>query len=403
MSRYLRLTTLISLLGFFLVTGCSGDSAGDTENPNAAADTAGTEADVNVAEDSGGSEEEDSGPSEPDAGPAEEDVSTEPEPDPNACIYPEWALPLGNGSILPPLNWPDAYLGQNGDQINFDLEDVFCGKAPYQNFKTLLFVIVTEWCPACPAYLNMINNVKYELYDAGMLVVYVMAQDKNYDVGGSLLSYQYVSDKIGNVFDIRVGYKTMGPNPPGPEGVFEGQPFVVAFPTIFVARVEDMKIIADQQSYGSLLPFLQIANDPDADWTISPFGGGCNQGDEEASEPNDAPKDAAPLEPGMVSGGVCSVAPDFYKVELEGDWSATLNYDTDIGNLDIYVWDEATNSPMVDAEGKPIGSYGSSGTDSLDFSGPAYLLVTGFLGNPWNEDTGVLYSRAPYTLTLTEK
>jgi len=396
-----RLTVLAFCFTALFLSACAaeksnGAAEADTASSNSASDGEGEA-------DSAESPEADAAATDPDAGPVDEivppDTSTV---DPNTCNYPEWGLPIANGTILPPLNWPDAYLGQNGDQIHFDLHDFYCGKVPYQNFKTLLFVIVTEWCPACPGYLSMIDSIKYELYDAGMLVVYVMAQDKSYDVGGSLLSYQYVSKSIGNVFDIRVGYKTMGPNPPGLE-VFQSSPFVTAFPTIFAVRGSDMKIIADQQTYGAILPFLQIANDPDADWNVSPYGGGCNQGDEEASEPNDAPKDAAPLAPGTVNGGVCSVAPDFYKIELEGDWTATINYDTEIGDLDLYIWDEDANSPMLDSDGNPVGAYSATGTDTLDFSGPAYLLITGFHGNAWNEDTGVKYSRAAYNLTLTEK
>ena len=68
-------------------------------------------------------------------------------------------------------------------------------------------------------------------------------------------------------------------------------------------------------------------------------------GQEESSEPNDVASQAAPLTVGSIDGGICDGMPDFFRVDVQGPWRVTLDFQHSVGDLDIHVWDEAQDAP----------------------------------------------------------
>ena len=114
----------------------------------------------------------------------------------------------------------------------------------------------------------------------------------------------------------------------------------------------------------------------------------CGEGDEELTEPNDSPRQAAPLEPGTLGGGICTTDGDFYAISLEGPWSLSVEFDSTLGDIDVYVWDTPRDQPLQSG-GDVVGSNGTTGVEAFDWQGPATVVVQGYQG-----------ASAPYAITL---
>jgi hypothetical protein len=170
------------------------------------------------------------------------------------------------------------------------------------------------------------------------------------------------------------------------------------FPTSFVIRRSDMTLIADQRDGSYYLPLVEIAQDPDADWSSPPQPGivpelatNCEDGDEEVFEPNNTPDEAGAIGDGdFIEGGVCDSQPDYYQIDIEGDWTLNLEFSTATGDLDMYVWDNEAQAPMQGDDGSAIGAESTSDDETFSYSGPATIMVYGFRG-----------ATTPYTLTVT--
>ena len=180
-------------------------------------------------------------------------------------------------------------------------------------------------------------------------------------------------------------------------GAMRGTPLVEGYPSAFVVRTADMKVITHQGLSQYVLPFAQIVNHLDVDWSnpgAPELPSNCGEEDEEDYEPNDEPNQAATIEAGGFDGGICDNRPDFYLIDIRGDWQLDLEFSHGMGDLDVYVFDPDAGEQgdvVTDINGNPIGSYGTDDDESFQHRGEEMVIVVGYNG-----------ATAPYTLTLTE-
>jgi thiol-disulfide isomerase/thioredoxin len=313
-------------------------------------------------------------------------VTIEPEP----CFYPS-NVGFGHGLAFADFAWNAMY--HDGTPVILDLYDFYCDDAEWGDYSSMLFLITTDWCPNCPAYIQWIDALSPQLEEAGMLIFYLDVQNNEGRTTYTPASNEHVGNYTPNESGIRAGD---GDNTQ-PDGVVNSG-LVEYFPTSFVIRRSDMSLVADQRDTSYYLPLVEIAQDPDADWSSPPQPGivpdlptNCEEGDEEASEPNNSPEEAADLTPGEVSqGGVCDSQPDFYNIDIAGAWTVNLEFSTNLGDLDVYVWDNDAQAPAQGEDGSAIGAESTTDDETFSHSGPASIMIYGFRG-----------ATAPYSLTVT--
>ncbi len=307
------------------------------------------------------------------------------------CGYPEYSNTFTYLDTVPPIRWEGAYKG-DGTQFDFDLEEVNCDDDEWGDVSILVFVVGAAWCGACSAYAVRLNQEAATLMEAGGRIVYVEVEDLNYQPATNEFARDHLDHLIGNGPGYRVGDADAS-TVFGPAPQFIAQSGIIMnYPTVFVVRRSDMRIIAHQGRSQYPLPLVDIARNPDRDWANPPppvFESNCGPDTEEASEPNDTPEDAKVLS-GTVEGGICAREPDYYRIEAEGDWRVDLEFSHAQGDLDVFVWDVPNDGPAVDGP-NVVGSDSSDDNESFTHRGPALLRVQGFQA-----------ASAPYTLTLTE-
>ncbi len=272
--------------------------------------------------------------------------------------------------------WPTAY-GPEG-QMNFDLEEFMCGDA-YEEYRTAIFIVGSGWCPNCPNYMAYVAGMKEDLDKAGALLVFVEKETHNLQLATDEYADAYCDEIVGEGVGIRVGSANMKPTaaPMMDSDMFQ------TIPEGFVVRKRDMKIIATQESSDYMLPFDIIVNTPEKDWSDpNQFTPNCDEDDEESYEPNDSPDvlgDEHYIWPGApIEGGICTAEPDFYKIQMGGAWRINLDYDTSVGELEIFVWDVIHNTPMRGDDGKPIKSVDTETGKVIEFENNATIMVTGY-------------------------
>lgn len=308
------------------------------------------------------------------------------------CYYPS---PVGfaRGLAFPDYSWEAVYA--DGTPVTFDLYDFFCDDEAWGQYETVLFLITTDWCPNCPAYIQWIDALSDQLEENGMLVFYLDVQNSSGGTAYTDGANQHIGNYTPNGSGIRAGD---GNNLIQIDGVLNSG-LVEYFPTSFVVRRDDMSLIADQRDTSYYLPLVEIAMDPTADWSSPPepgivpeFPANCEDADEEEFEPNNTVDEAGGISgTTTIEGGVCDSQPDYYDITIEGDWQATLEFTHALGDLDMYIWDVEAQGPMQGEDGSAIGSDSTTDNEEFTYSGPAKLFIYGFRG-----------ATAPYTLTITE-
>jgi len=315
-----------------------------------------------------------------------------------ACDYP-----ANDGSILfqqtfPNLMWRDAYL-PDGSQANFSMAQFYCSPR-YAEKNTLIVVLGAGWCSPCSHFTqNILDPQSQDLIAMGAQILYLEAQDTDFNLADNRFAFRHIGNLIEEGPGVRVGDKdTLAPGPDGSwmeaPGYVQGQDIVTGFPSVWVLRKRDMNLIADQGRSNFYLPFSLIVADPEADWSDPPpppFMSNCEEGEEELTEPNDTAADATRIEPGTYEGGICTGEPDFYRFVINGPWRATLDFDAEEGDLDMYVFNKRTGEAVRDENGMAVGSNGTGNQEVIDYQGPAILIVFGY-----NR------SSANYTLTVEE-
>ncbi len=286
-----------------------------------------------------------------------------------ACEYPEgFAAQLGLGDVVPPFGFAPAY-GANGQAIDFSMQALHCD----ESVRTLVFMLGTGWCGACSAMAQRLSQENAAIEAAGGKVILVELEDADSAPADSEAARQHWDRLVGVESSLlRVGDASSTPSAgflgTAARGILNG------YPTTFIVRRSDMRVIAVDQ------PILPVVQDPDLDWTepyVPEFSPNCGPADEEMGEPNDTPAQATPLAAGMVSGGICTPAPDFFQVDIAGPWRLTLNFTHSLGDLDVFVWDVNTEGPLQ-RNGEPVGSANIANEEQFEFTGPALVQVAGY-------------------------
>lgn len=302
------------------------------------------------------------------------------------CEYPAGPANVQYNQVHPPLSWATA-IDENGDVVGFSMRDFHCSP-DFEQYNSVAFILGTGWCPACPDYLSHAAGLAETVREMGMLMVFVEAEDRSSVPSTSASAAAFLQRFIGDAPGLRIGDADTEPT----ARTLIQSPVVTAFPAGWIVRRSDMVVIAAQSQSQFILPFEQIAQDVNGDWGGASGGeANCGEEDEEIYEPNDEPLEAAVIEPGTFTGGICSTSYDYYKVELDGPWRFDLDFTHNLGDLDVYVWDVEANAPLAGEGGRPIGSESISDGESFEHSGPAVIAVLGFN-----------LATAPYTATLTD-
>lgn len=300
---------------------------------------------------------------------------------PEACVYPVSSGRFEFGGVVPDMSWRAAYLGNELAEDGFDLYEFHCSDA-YDQYDILIFVVSTVWCPYCPGMMEYVDQLGARLEEEGALVVFTDVQNAS----GGPINTESAQDHISQYVTLSKGYRVGDADNYEPNALGT-QRIIQAFPTTLVVRRDDMTVIADSSRSNYYLPFVEIAMDPDADWsspgapTIVPeLELACGPEDEEASEgDNNRPASAPLLAPGdEIDGGICDANPDYYKIDIAGEWSARLEFSHSDGDLDMYVWDVENDRPLADDSGSAIGSDSTSDVEEFTYSGPATLMIYGY-------------------------
>jgi len=318
--------------------------------------------------------EEPGSPQEPEE-PEEPEDATPPPSNPGPCQYPQAANDIRYQSVVPRLSWGSAF-DESGDQFAFDLADFHCNPA-YDRYSVMIVVVTAEWCGPCGTFMRNMRGDLANIRDSGGLVVFIETENSNNQPITSVNANRVINRSIGNAPGIRLGDAD---TVQGARTIYNAD-IVTSFPTIFVVRRSDMRVIALEGRNNASINFAQIAREVGAPEMMD-----C----EEPMEPNDSIGQAPVLQPGAaIDGGVCAANNDFYRVEHAGSWSLDLNFRHSDGDLDVYVWDPV-NDVRLQVGGREVGSDSASDNERFSHRGPALINVLGYHAD-----------RAPYTLTLT--
>jgi hypothetical protein len=303
-------------------------------------------------------------------------------------MYPEWSSDIGLGQVLPPLAWSAA--SDSGNRLEgFSAVDIFC-KPDWASVETVFFIVVPEWIPWLWEYVAYVDSLTSQIEAAGGRVVFVGAQTDNGGLIGLNATQQMLADATPEGSGVRVGEA----DSTGSIRLID-TPLVKHLPSAFAVRRSDMRVIASQALRGvNHLPYVEIAQDPQADWsnpgppTIrGSLPSNCPDGADEDFEPNNMPDEAGTIGPGQLEGGVCEPRGDFYFVNVQGAWRLTLEFSHAVGDLDIILFRDG--QPIYGNNGEPVGASSSDDNEVVDWANPVTVLIYGYEG-----DT------APYTLTV---
>ncbi len=161
---------------------------------------------------------------------------------------------------MPEMSWKNAR-NWDGTEFEFGLREVYCNPA-YDHINTIVFMVTAGWCPACPENAQYLNSLYTAFEEAGTMIVWMESEDDDSIPATSEQAHNEILGYIGRLgAGIRVGDADTEPGM-----MFYGNRFIQAFPTTFVVRTSDMKIIHDSSKTQFRFPALQVARHPDADW-----------------------------------------------------------------------------------------------------------------------------------------
>ena len=357
-------TTAIAIaFAFALVaSGCDGDSENTGSDDTATPDTS-------VAADTA---QPDTAMPEPDQGGGDADASELVDMG-TGCSYPTHDGFVEMGKIMPELSWPVAYTN-DGSQAPFSLADFFCDEETYGDYNVMLFFLSADWCPACHETLQDFAMSGYldSVAAAGAFVVIVEAENLLFAPATAEEGFTSVTADMPAFPGVVVGDAETVPGP-APSTLTRSR-LIGAFPTGFIVRRSDMRVISPLSDGETYLDLPSIAADPDAYYMGPPPDPvpNCGPAEEEASESvNDVVGGATLIEEAtLTSGGICNDEPDFWRVDISNNWLLQLSFDATLGDLDFWLWDEVNDTYLLDGNGQRIGSaaLGSGGGLSVVWS-----------------------------------
>ncbi len=284
---------------------------------------------------------------------------------------------------IPYVYWENAHY-PSGVVKPLRFGDLHCD----ESVSIMIFVVGTTWCGGCTSYAQRIAQSAEQIEAAGGRIIFIELEDDNYAPCTSEVANRHLSQYIGDV-GIRVGDAD---TQPGGGGYMATSGVVRAYPTVVIVRRSDMRIIADDSTGARDLDLVAVAQNPDQDWTAPEpaiVENRCD-GPDEASEPNNSVMQAAPLDAGMVRGGICDGYADFYQINEPGAWQLRLDFTHSVGDLDVAVWDTSVDGPLRDPNGELIGGFTQADGEMFEHVGPAIIRISGFQG-----------ASASYTLHLS--
>ncbi len=303
-------------------------------------------------------------------------------------MYPEYSPTAGFGEVMPPYAWNGAI--QNGQPIGgLKSLDMFCG-AEWQDVDTILFVVVTQWVRWIDEYVEYIDALAPQIEEAGGRIVYVGAQNPS----GRLLSSAATELLLNHFTPQRSGIRVGAGDSTSPTRLIDSG-LVDHMPAAFVVRRADMKVVATQRTRRTNhLPYVEIAQDPNADWSdpgppgiVPVLPSNCAEGDDEASEPNDTPDTAQRIQAGTLQGGICNRRGDFYNVNMRGEWALDLVFSHEVSDLEIALFNGVHR--LRDHNGNFLGATSNDDNEYLEWRNPVLVYVYGHQG-----------ATAPYELTV---
>lgn len=296
------------------------------------------------------------------------------------CRYPAGApATFLNYEMFPNLSWEGAFFG-DGTKAPFSMEQFYCD-AQYAEKETLVLLIMAGWCPNCPAYLQRITAIAEELEASGALLVHVEAETESYGPANSAYAHRKVNSMGGQSYGIRIGDADTEPM----ADTIRTSPILEAYPSVWIYRKRDMKMIATQSASDYYLPLQEIVDNPEWNWRdplnpLPSFESQCTEGQDEASEPNDTLATAASLNgPALVDGGICTDAADYYRIDVPGRWRFTIQFQNATGNLDLDLWNASTGRPVT-SNNQPVGSFSTRNAEAYQGEGPGMIRVYGVNG-----------------------
>jgi thiol-disulfide isomerase/thioredoxin len=248
-------------------TACGADSEGDDAGNNDAANNAAVNNDA-VNNDAANNDAANNDAANNDAvnnDAANNDAANndaEPADPWEGCEYPESAVRIPTeGEVMPWMTWKNTH-NWDGSTFEFNLRDYYCNPA-YESTPTLVFMATAGWCPACPEHARALQALSEDFREAGALMIWMEVEDESSLPASSEQAHELIKRYLGAYgFGYRVGDASTEP-----KMMFNGNPMIQAFPTHFVVRREDMRIIATSNNSQFTFPSLQVARYPDADWS----------------------------------------------------------------------------------------------------------------------------------------
>lgn len=299
------------------------------------------------------------------------------------CIYPDTNTIPMDGEAFPPMVIPGA-IGPNNSSVDFSFRDAYCGTMDDPP-KTVVMFNTAVWCSACRTFFSGLYPVVFlPQVSEDAEIVYWVAQDEgfNWDVSNRDAARD-MDSKFPDGAATR-GLRVGGAGIAAPHTNWQGSPSTVVevFPSAFVVRTSDMKVIAYEGNGESYLPLGRITRHPD--W----YYGDPNHSEssapacpagvvDEASEPNDTIARAQEISgPTTIDGGLCHGDNlDVYHVTIQGDWRATLSWVGD-ADLDFYAF-HASYSPAAGPSPEVVNGSGDLyfGVTSKKLAASGYSLT----------------------------
>lgn len=175
-----------------------------------------------------------------------------------SCPYPDgYDGSVTVGKTIAPLFWLDAY-NELGEALDFSLEQQHCDT----EVKSIIFKVGAGWCGPCRSLAQAMEPMVPQFHEAGAMIVHVMAETASgapaNNAQANQISQQWTPNEPSGPWPTyRVGSAdTQGAVSPFPRALS-------AFPTSFVVRTSDMKVVRAVVGAGTQAELLSAVQNID--------------------------------------------------------------------------------------------------------------------------------------------